>query len=235
MELTFNLVVHIITGSIAVLSGLISLLAKKGAKLHRWSGNVFFVSMLIMALSGTLIAWLKPMMISVIAGGFTCYLITTSWMAVKTPPRTTSYFDYIAAMVALSIFIAAVVFGLQATQADSGLKDGFSSGPYFFFAALALIAFCLDVRMLVFSGVAGAHRIARHLWRMCFSLNIAIGSFLTQGERMLPKSVLELPFVAMAEDLILLTMFFWLARVLVWSKAKNKWRQFKSKLSFSSK
>jgi len=34
-----------------------------------------------------------------------------------------------------------------------------------------------DVRMLVRGGVLGAKRIARHLWRMCFGLFIAAGSF----------------------------------------------------------
>jgi hypothetical protein len=34
-----------------------------------------------------------------------------------------------------------------------------------------------DVRMLVRGGVFGTQRIARHLWRMCFGLFIAAGSF----------------------------------------------------------
>jgi len=34
-----------------------------------------------------------------------------------------------------------------------------------------------DVRMLARGGVLGARRIARHLWRMCFGLFIAAGSF----------------------------------------------------------
>ena len=171
------------------------------------------------------------MMISVIAGVFTGYLVATSWMTVKTPVGTTTKFDYCAALVALLVFMAAVSFGLEAMSAESGLKDGFSAEPYLFFAALALITFCLDVRMLVFSGVTGSHRIARHLWRMCFALNIAIGSLLTQGEKALPKPVLESPLMAIAEDLVLFIMFFWLVRVLFGSKAKVRWELVKLKLS----
>src|SRR5256886_12841210 len=40
-----------------------------------------------------------------------------------------------------------------------------------------LVAAAGDVRMLVRGGVLGAKRIARHLWRMCFGLFIAAGSF----------------------------------------------------------
>jgi hypothetical protein len=40
-----------------------------------------------------------------------------------------------------------------------------------------LLAAAGDVRMLLRGGVLGAKRIVRHLWRMCFGLFIAAGSF----------------------------------------------------------
>jgi hypothetical protein len=43
--------------------------------------------------------------------------------------------------------------------------------------SVCLLAAAGDVRMLVRGGVFGAKRIARHLWRMCFGLFIAAGSF----------------------------------------------------------
>ena len=47
----------------------------------------------------------------------------------------------------------------------------------FFMGSVCLLAAAGDVRMLVRGGVFGARRIARHLWRMCFGLFIAAGSF----------------------------------------------------------
>jgi len=47
----------------------------------------------------------------------------------------------------------------------------------FFMGSVMLLAGAGDVRMLVRGGVLGAKRIARHLWRMCFGLFIAAGSF----------------------------------------------------------
>ena len=47
----------------------------------------------------------------------------------------------------------------------------------FFMGSVCLLAAAGDVRMLVRGGVLGAKRIARHLWRMCFGLFIAAGSF----------------------------------------------------------
>jgi len=40
-----------------------------------------------------------------------------------------------------------------------------------------LLAAAGDVRMLIRHGISGAKRIRRHLWRMCFGLFIATGSF----------------------------------------------------------
>jgi hypothetical protein len=43
--------------------------------------------------------------------------------------------------------------------------------------SVCLLAALGDIRMLVRGGVLGTKRIARHLWRMCFGLFIAAGSF----------------------------------------------------------
>jgi hypothetical protein len=47
----------------------------------------------------------------------------------------------------------------------------------FFLGSVMLLAATGDARMLLGGGVRGAKRIARHLWRMCFGLFIAAGSF----------------------------------------------------------
>ena len=47
----------------------------------------------------------------------------------------------------------------------------------FFLGSVMLLAATGDARMLLGGGVRGAKRVARHLWRMCFGLFIAAGSF----------------------------------------------------------
>jgi hypothetical protein len=47
----------------------------------------------------------------------------------------------------------------------------------FFIGSVMLLAAAGDVRMLVHGGVLGAKRTARHIWRLCFGLFIAAGSF----------------------------------------------------------
>ena len=69
-----------------------------------------------------------------------------------------------------------MTYGLEAANSQTGSKDGYPAAVYFFFGSVALFSAALDVRMIVRGGVFGAHRIARHLWRMCFALLIGATS-----------------------------------------------------------
>ena len=60
----------------------------------------------------------------------------------------------------------------------------------------------------------GAQRIARHLWRMCFALFVASGSFFLGQAQVFPKPVRIYPLLAIPALLPLLLMLYWLARVL---------------------
>lgn len=50
------LIFHIFSGSIALLSGFAALFTRKGARLHRRSGNTFSISRVPLTLSGIYIA-----------------------------------------------------------------------------------------------------------------------------------------------------------------------------------
>jgi hypothetical protein len=68
--------------------------------------------------------------------------------------------------------------------------------------------------MLVRGGVFGLQRISRHLWRMCFGLFIATGSFfLGQGSKVFPASVLKTGVLLVPAVLPLLLLIFWMIRV----------------------
>ncbi len=218
-------VFHIVTGTIAVLSGYLALFSKKGLGLHRKAGNVYSIFMLCMAVAGIVMAYLKPMMITVLAGLFTSYLVATSWMTVKRKQNEIGVFEVIALFVALSIGAAGIFFGLQAMDSVSGLKDGFSHEPYFFFGGLALVSAALDLRVLICRGLNATQRIARHLWRMCFALYIAAGSLFTgPGAKVFPDSIRDKFILTVPENVVALLMLFWLIRVLFtkWNKSDQK-------------
>ncbi len=206
---------HVATGTVAVFCGTLALFSRKGGRVHRTAGNLFFVSMLAMAAAGAYRAIYVPMMISVLVGLFTIYLVATAWVTVMRNERETGLFEIGALIASLAVSAGGVIFGLQALNSEDGLMDGFSSGPYFFFGGLALFTAILDASMLMRRGIAGKQRIARHLWRMCFAFFIAAGSLFTgPGAKAFPEAIRQTGILSAPEPLILLVMLFWLIRVL---------------------
>ncbi len=215
MAMSPLMLVHVVAGTISVLAGATALFATKGSKTHRTAGNLFFTFMLLMAASGSIIAWQKPSMITFLAGVFTLYLVATSWVTIRRSAPNIGIFELIAPLVAMAIGAAGIWFGLEALQSVPALKDGFSAEPYFFFGGLALFAAALDINLLFRRGVAGRHRIARHIWRMCFALYVATGSLFTgPGARAFPESIRDSFLLSVPENVVALLLVFWLARVL---------------------
>jgi hypothetical protein len=73
-----------------------------------------------------------------------------------------------------------------------------------------------DVRIMRFGLPRGGPRLARHLWRMCFALFIAAGSFFSIRERVakiLPEPLTTAPMRMLPILLIFGAMFYWLWRV----------------------
>jgi len=209
---------HIVAGLIGLASGAVALYAIKGAKLHRKSGMIFVYAMLFMSSSGAVMAALKPQRLSVIAGVLIFYLVITALLTVRRRVVGFHWIDLGALLVALTVGIASVRLGFKALDSATGKIDGLPAAPGFVLGAVALLAALLDVRMMA-RGIQGAHRIARHLWRMCFALFIAAVSFFlgqTQGSpaQVFPEPLRKGAVLAIPVLLVLLLMFFWLARVL---------------------
>jgi hypothetical protein len=104
----------------------------------------------------------------------------------------------------------------------------------FFTGSVMLLAAAGDVRMLVRGGVLGAKRIARHLWRMCFGLFIAAGSFFLGGANRplrllstvglgqhLPQALFSVGVYLVLTVLPLVLLVFWLVRVRFMSTYKR--------------
>ncbi|WP_421936447.1 hypothetical protein [Phenylobacterium sp.] len=199
---------HIGGGSLAIASGYVSIFAKKGGRLHRLSGNVFFVSMLAMAGVGAIVS---PMLnedqwTNTTAAVFALYLTLTAWLAAKRRPGDVGHAE--AALVAAPLGIAAV--GLYWATVTGG--SGAYSVVYAFGAVSALAAVC-DLRMLRAGGLAGVARTARHLWRMSLAFFVATGSFFFGQPDFQPDwlRATPLPMIIGLGPLVL--MAFWLVRV----------------------
>ena len=207
------LVLHIGGGTIGLLAGAAALTVRKGGRLHRWAGNAFFVSMAIMATIGATVSPLLSDRVSTVAGIFTLYLLATAWMAVKRRDGGVGRFEVAGLIMALGVVAAGVTFIAMQNASPTGMVDGQPPQAPYMFAIVASIAAASDLKVILRRGVAGAQRIARHLWRVCFALFIASGSLFLGQPQVFPKALQDSGLLAIPALLPLVLLIFWLLRV----------------------
>ncbi len=198
--------VHIFGGAVAIVVGFTALFVGKGSSLHRRSGQVFVAAMVILGLSAA------PLGNS--AGGFMAvYFVVTALTTVRPVPR----------QLDIGLMLFALAFGLlivadgTATLLDGKMaKDGVPVPMVLFLGIVMLLSSWGDYKLIRTGPLRGSPRIIRHLWRMCFSLWIAAGSFFTirkRVETILPEPFLDL-WVRMIPVIVpLLAIVYWLWRI----------------------
>ncbi len=214
-------VVHIAGGTIGLVAGSIAIFAAKGGWLHRRAGTVFVVAMLTMAVFADVLAVVMPgQIVNLVIGSFAFYLVATAWLAVSRAEATTGWPERIALAAVFCLCVPFVLLTFQLlTGATPFLKSAFEfKGPIriaiFSFTFVAVVAAIADVRVMLAGGLVGVARIARHLWRMCLGLTLAVGSAFTNGlPRMLPGPYHVPAALFFPQFIPLGLLVFWLIRV----------------------
>jgi len=207
------LYLHIGGGGVGLLSGATALTFRKGERLHRMAGTVFFIAILTMSGIAAPVAVLMGDRVNVVAGIFTFYLVLTAWATVRRKERSIGRFEVGAFFVALCIAAVGVTFILQAAASPTGTIDGQPPQANYMFAGIAALAAAGDLHVILRRGISGAQRIARHLWRMCFALFVASGSLFLGQAQVFPESVRESPLLIVLALAPLVFLIFWLLRV----------------------
>jgi hypothetical protein len=202
------LILHILAGSIGLLSGVIAISVRKGGSLHRASGNVFTVATLILAASALYLALMKSQHANIIASIITFYMIATAWLAGR--GRGISWLDSAALFVGIGGAAAIITLGVWIL----GHPDKTTPvAMCFFLGIVLLLAAAGDIRMLARGGISGRPRIMRHLWRMCFGLFFATISFFLGQQQVFPAFLRGSLFLTILAFLPLPVMIYWLIRV----------------------
>jgi hypothetical protein len=199
---------------------------RKGSPRHALAGKIFVTSMLIMATGAVYLAIVKHQPSNISGGIFTLYLILTAWLTARRKEGETSRFDWIALLIPLALGTLSWMNGLEIVRSGASSQDGVPVGMTFFMGSIMLLAAAGDVRMLLRGGVLGAKRIARHLWRMCFGLFIAAGSFFLGPQNRplrllstvrigqhLPAALFSTTLYLILTILPLILLIFWLIRI----------------------
>jgi hypothetical protein len=220
------LVAHICAGSLGLLSGTAAMSFRKGSPRHVLAGKVFVASMLTMGAFAVYLAITRHQPNNIGGGILTVYLIGTAWLTARRRDGETSRWDWIVLLIPLALGTLTWMNGIKVLRSGASSQDGVPVGMSFFMGSVMLLAAAGDVRMLVRGGVLGSKRIARHLWRMCFGLFIASGSFFLGPSNRplrllsavglgqhLPPALFSTSLYLILTVLPLILLIFWLVRV----------------------
>jgi uncharacterized membrane protein len=208
---------HILAGGLAIILGGLALAASKGATLHRRSGLLFVYAMLTMGISGSILALRQSLTNANALGGFmSVYFVVTALTTVSPVTARTRWLNAAALVVAIALSLVEIGLGVKALASHGGTTKGAPVYMLFFLATVTTLAAAGDVRVMRSGALRAAPRLARHLWRMCFALFIAAGSFFSIRARV--AKILPEPFTtpvvrALPVALVFAAMFYWLWRV----------------------
>ena len=206
------LILHILGGTLGLIAGTVAMIARKGDRLHRLSGDAFTLGMLTLATSGFWLAILKSQISNVIAAVLTFYLIGSGWLAGRRRDGA-GVLDWTGLALCLASAAGVLILGFRALHSADGTDNGAPAFMSFVFAGVLLLAAAGDVRVLAHGGISGRPRIVRHLWRMCVGLFIATGSFFLGQPQVFPAALRGSIYLIVPAVLPLPLLLFWLIRV----------------------
>ncbi|MCU1293293.1 MAG: hypothetical protein JWP08_2143 [Bryobacterales bacterium] len=201
--------IHIAAGGLALVLGAVALSVRKGGTVHRRGGLLFVYAMLVMGTTAAILG-------NVGGGLMAIYFVVTALTTVRPVSPWTRRINVAALVLVAGLASLDILGGVKAFNSPRGSLNGVPFAMFFFLATIMILAAIGDVRVMRFGVARGGPRLARHLWRMCFALFIAAGSFFSIRERVakiLPEPLTTAPMRMLPILLIFGAMFYWLWRV----------------------
>lgn len=215
--------IHIVAGALAIVLGAIALLVKKGGDVHRHIGRLFVYSMLVMGATASILEFVRSAAATnLVPALMSVYFVGTALTTVRPVSKWTAAINVGALTLATGLALVSIFGGVKGVNSP-GLSPG--GVPFrtvgvmsLILAAVLILSAAGDVRIMRSGALRGGQRLARHLWRMCFALFIAAGSFFSIRERVariLPEPFTSGPMRALPILLLFGAMFYWLWKVRV--------------------
>ena len=206
-----TLVTHFGAALLALAAGTIALAVAKGSRVHKQSGLVFTFAMITTGILASVLSAYEGK--SVVGGLFVCYLVFTAMTTVKPLARAGRGVDVALMIFAFAIAVLFLVQGVVVWQKPHHMFAGVPAGMILFLGTVCLLAAIGDLRMILEGGLRGTRRLARHLWRMCFGLFVATGSFFIGQAKFIPAPIRVMPLLFALGIAPLVILLYWMWRV----------------------
>src|SRR5215472_3843453 len=140
MTYTPTLLLHILGGTVGLVSGTAAMSFRKGSTRHVLAGKVFVVSMLTMAVFAVYLAIVRHQPNNIGGGIFTFYLILTAWLTARRTDGETSKLDWAVVVVPLVLGVLTWMNGIRVVRSGANSQDGVPVGMIFFMGSVILLS-----------------------------------------------------------------------------------------------
>jgi uncharacterized membrane protein len=207
-----TLLIHVAAGGVAIVAGYVALFAGKGARLHRRAGIVFVCAMLVMGVTASALSLASGAEGTGLGGLLVVYMVLTSLTTVRPRTPASRRLDVGLMALGLAVSLGMIAVGVRASAGSGTIGDA-PAGAGVMNGMILLLAVAGDLHVMRAGGLRGGARLARHLWRMCFAMFMATGSFFLGQADEIPERFRVWPVLAILALLPLLAMPYWLRRV----------------------
>lgn len=209
--LRMMLLLHVLAAAVGLVTGYLALYAAKGSTLHRKSGMWFVYSMVTMSVFAVVINLFEGEDWG--GGVVVAYFVISALTTVRPPAEQRRWLQVGGMLVAAYLGIASLVIGIDGVTGGEFVREGVPAPMLLFMGTVLVLAAASDVRVIRAGGLHGRPRLVRHLWRMCFALFIAAGSFFIGQSHTFPAAVRNLALLAIPVLVPLLAMPYWIGRL----------------------
>jgi len=202
--------IHILAGSLTLISGLVAMTSKKGQATHRLAGKVFFWSMTVTTLLGLNAGIFKPELnifipIAIIsfyqaASGYRILFIKTLHKEQK--PKIVDWVLTIGMLLTSSVFVILGILNLN--------TDIFFSIVLFSFSTIGLYCCGVDLYNYIKKPTNKFYWLFIHIFRMSHGFIAALTAFLVNNSKLfpfLPQVLLLIIPITIGQPLISLTIW----------------------------
>ncbi|MBB5204959.1 putative membrane protein [Inhella inkyongensis] len=205
-------ILHWLAGGLALGAGAWAMAAAKGSAAHKRAGMGFVIAMLIMGSSGALMAAMKPVRISVVAGLLVVYLVSTALLTVRREVAQAR--GLYAGLSGLGLVVAGLGLGWALQAGPGGQLDRFPAPIYAAFGTLALLGVAMDLKALHANALTRSQRLVRHLWRMETAMYLATSAFFLGQAKLFPEALRHTVLLALPVLAVLAHLAYWMWRSL---------------------
>lgn len=206
-------VFHIFAGTLALLGGAVSFTVRKGSPLHKFAGQLFVVSMLVMALTGAGLAWQHNELQNLVAGLVTFYLVATAFLTVRPVKPSHNYLDW--SLMGYGVLTGGYAVFTAISHLNRGITslDGNPVQVMLFFGGITLVGTLFDLRFIRQGRLPHSWRLVRHVWRIGLAMLIATVSFFLGQSQVIPEPLRHWLALLTPVILVLVLTLYWLIRL----------------------